>query len=496
MRHRRMYARVLLCVGLSIAAAPPARADAQDFRVTGTSSVRYIELRPMLRDSVPVEDATGDGLLRQTADGRIVRCIGDDPVCRYLRAGDPVSTLPFVQDLDVSVWGFAPGLRVLTQMRVRSGWGGDRALWPRGDDAFDLLAAFAELDRERVRVRAGRQWRVSGLGFYNFDGLAVLARPGRGFSVEGYVGRSLVRGLNESRTGGALESVEALAPDDPGVVLGLQTQYRRADRFSVGVLYHMDVRVDREAVHSELAAFDAMLRSAPGTLDGTLELDVAGGQVNEAALRFRSEPIGPVAVHGQLRRYRPYFELWTIWGAFSPVGFDEAQLGITWAMPDPRIVVRGDVGMRRYGDYGTDEGTGTLRDDGWSAGASAFFNASRRWRFDAAYRLDVGFGAARNAGHAGVARQLGDAASIGLRASAFQQIYEFRLDEGTVVSLGAESTLRLMDRARLNAALAAYRHLAAGPAAASNWNQVRGSLGVQWTIGSEPALPVTGRVRP
>ncbi len=61
-------------------------------------------------------------------------------------------------------------------MRGRAALGSE-LVWPRYDDHFDALYAFLELERRYYRVRAGRQQRASGLGFYAFDGLTATARP-------------------------------------------------------------------------------------------------------------------------------------------------------------------------------------------------------------------------------------------------------------------------------------------------------------------------------
>ncbi len=476
-------------LGLALAASLPAAAEAQSVRISGSTSLRYIEIRPLVRDSVVAEETEGNGLLRQTPEGRVVRCLPGDPFCRDTRPGDAVSMVPLIQDLEVSAWGFGEGIRLFTHLRGRTAWGGRPDLWPRAEDPLDVLAAYGEFDRERVRVRAGRQWKVSGLGFYNFDGVALALRPGAGVSLEAYGGRSLVRGLNEPHTGGALESIEALAPTAPGVLLGFQARYRPSSRLALSALYQLDVRDDRAGLYSELAAADGVLRIGGGSLEGSLEVDVGAGGLNEARLRVRSAPIRRMALHAEVRRYRPYFELWTIWGAFSPVGFDEGRVGATWAGAGGSLIVRSEASYRSYHDPGMDGGLGDFRSEGWGLGANVSWSPQRQWRLEGGYRVEAGFGAARRDAHAGVVRQLGEAGSLALQGMAFQRLYEFRLEEGTVLGLGAEASLRLSDRARLFTGMTIYRHLHAGILPGMDWNQRRGSMRLQWTVGPEPGLP-------
>ena len=84
---------------------PGTCAAAQTVLVSGSTSVRYVELRPFVRDSVPAGLTEGDGLLRQLPDGRVVRCLPGEAFCRNVRPGDRVSTMPLIQDVSVSAWG-------------------------------------------------------------------------------------------------------------------------------------------------------------------------------------------------------------------------------------------------------------------------------------------------------------------------------------------------------------------------------------------------------
>jgi hypothetical protein len=479
----RSIARLALSLVMTLAAVE--RTQAQVVRITGSTAIRYLELRPLVRDSVAAVDVAGSGLLRQLTDGRIVRCIPEDPYCRDTHPGSRQATVPIIHDVTASVWGLGEGVRLFMQLRGRTTWGSGSELWPRAEDPVDVLAAYAEMERERLRVRAGRQWKVSGLGFYNFDGVTMAFRPVTSAWLEVYAGRSLLRGLNEPRTGGALESIEALAPPAAGLLLGVQARYRSASRLAASVVYQVDFRNDGGGRYSELAAADAVLALGSGSVEGSIELDVARVALNEARLRASAPPLGPVVLHAEVRRYRPYFELWTIWGAFSPVGFDEARAGATWAvLPSGRLLLRGDASWRGYDD--PDDGISHHRSDGWGLGAYATWSPSAPWRLDAAYRVESGFGASRRDGHAGVARQLGDFGSIAVQALAFQRLFEFRLEEGTVLGIAAEANLRVSDRVRLFTGAAAYRHAGPRASAAPDWTQRRGSIRLQWTVGPEP----------
>lgn len=470
----------------------PAAAHAQSVRVTGSTGLTFVQVRPLVRDSVPEGEVGGSGFLRQLPDGQVVRCVQGDAYCRGTRPASPLSTVPVVQDLEVSAWGFGEGVRAFAHVRARTAWGGNSSLWPRADDAMDVLALYGEIDRERYRVRLGRQWTTSGLGFYNFDGVSLTGRPAAGLAIEGQIGRSLVRGLNETRTGSALEAIDELAPVEPGLLLSAQMRYRPSASLALAALYHRDIRDDRAGLYSELARAEGVYRFRGGSVEGAVEANLAAGELNELRLRLRAPPYRSTSVSAEVRRYRPYFELWTIWGAFSPVGFDEGRIEAVWAGARGDLIVRGEAGYRSYEDTGMDTGAGRFRTNGWSVGTRASWAPTRPWRFDGSYRVEVGFGAARSEGHLGVQRRLVDRGYLALRALAFQRLYEFRLDHGVVLGLGAETSLALTDRTRLVGTLAAYRHVDRGDRSDMDWTQMRGSLRVRWTVGTEPGSTPRG----
>ena len=468
--------------------ATAGEAFGQDVRLTGSTNLRYVELRPFVPDSVLAVDAEGTGLYRQAADGGVVRCVAGDTFCRGTRPGATTSTVPVVQDLELSAWGFGEGIRVYGQVRGRTGLGGNPDIWPQADDTFDLLSAYGELTRERYRVRAGRQWATSGLGFYNFDGLALMLIPVAGLSLEGLAGRSLVRGINEPRTGGALAAIDDLAPVEPGIMMSARVQYQPSGRLSLTALYHRDIRRDRAGLYSELAGAQGVYRFGQASAEGALEADLATGQLNEARVRVRTPLIGSTAIAAEVRRYRPYFELWTIWGAFSPVGFDEGRVNLTWAPGAGNLLLRGEGSYRAYHDTGTETSVGRFRTDGWGVGLDGSWSPRDLWQVEGGYRLEVSFGSTRSEGHAGVRRRLGELSHVSVNALAFQRLYEFRLEEGVVLGIGADASIRLTERSRLAGGLTGYRHLDRGTQAQMDWTQLRGHVRLEWTVGAEPGL--------
>lgn len=483
-----------LALALALVGASPAL-RAQSVRITGTTTVQYLDIRQAVADSVPAGDVTGQGILRTAPDGSIVQCTVGDPVCRYLRAGPTVSTLPVLQDLTASAWGFARGLRVYARLRSRGALGGVDSIWPQETDHLEVMAAYAELDRTRMRLRAGRQYMVSGLGYYNYDGGSALVRLGSGVTIEGYGGRSLARGLNESLTSAAIAAVESFHPDKPAWLVGGRLSYR-AGSGSVSALYQREVRSDRKGLYSERTALDGVYRTGWGELDGSVEADLASGVINDATVRARYDLTPQIALTAYARRYRPFFELWTIWGAFDPVGFREAGLGGSWHALGRVAQVQADFSYLSYPNTQTDNVFGSYRNDGWRASATGTLGVARTWMLQGTYLADIGFGAAKTESLLRVQHTLGPGMYVAANATAFQTSYELRVPKGTVWGLGGDAQVRLSGRTRASASATWYRHTDRGNAPEPDWSQVRATLRLDWTLGPEPGLPaVIGGMR-
>ena len=429
----------------------------------------------------------GSGLLRHTSDGYVVRCVNGDSVCRYRRLADATGALPASQDLTLAVWGIGRGIRLFARARARTVVFGDVDLWPRGGDHVDLLAAYAELDRRVVRLRLGRQWKASGLGFFDFDGAAVLVRPWRGFTLETYGGWGLARGLHESLTDGEVALREPYAPAVRPYVLGGQMSWSSLRRGALAVLYHREIRTDFGGLYAERMAADAFLRLGTTVLEGDLNVDLATKAVSESRVTIRLPTIHQVSLSGFARHHRPFFELWTIWNAFSPVGFDEGGLRAQWRARTG-AVVEGWSALRQYEDAGAQALFGRVRTTGWRVGVAGA-TPEARWRLHGRYQAEVGFGAAKSEASLRLARHVRTDGTVALNAGVFQRLYELRENEGTVWWLGLEGSLPLGSRSRLHADAALYRQLAPAEIPNGDWTQWRGSLAIEWALGAEPGVP-------
>ncbi len=458
---------------------------AQSIRITGSTWIQSIDLRPLREDSVRIADAIGDGIYRTTAAGQLVRCVESQPYCRFNTSGARSTTTPLLQDLSIAAWGLGEGVSFHAQGRARSSLGGNVALWPRSGDRFDLIDAYVELDRSRLRARLGRLWALNGLGAYSFDGASVLLRRGSA-SLEGYGGRALVQGLNEGYTSAAIGAIEDIPPDDPGDLIGARLRLRPNAVSALSGVYQRVVRRDRAGLYSERASLDATTRLWQVTLDGREAYDIATNTVNEAQLRLTHRLSSRIDGTLEGRRRRPFFELWTIWGAFAPVGFDEGRADLTWRSRREGVQWGVHGAYRTYDEAFAGTTSFPLRSDGWRAGSSVTWLASDKVVASASYDVDIGFGSSRSDGSVGMRWTPRDGMYVGATGSAFQTIYEFRVGTGRVIGAAIDGGARLTNDLRVAADAGVYHHRLTSGAPGTDWSQRRASIRLEWVVGSDP----------
>lgn len=443
---------------------------------------RVIELRGLRRDSLPADQVPGDGLRRTLEDGTVVSCVPGE-FCRWFPSGEEESISLVTEDVRVSAW---PGIEGLAaHLHVRGRYGSD-AFWPRAEEEVEALYAYLAYDRDRFKVRAGRQFRRNGLGYYNFDGAAFQWKGLDPVRVEVYGGWSLARNLNQPRTGSLLEEADEFAPDDRGLLFGVDVTGRWGGRATGALTYQREIRSDELALYTERVAGDLGLRLGSVAVDLAADYDLGWEELNEASARVSA----PIAVGfqamGEVRRYTPHFELWTIWGAFSPVGFDEGRLWVAWNGLEGALRLEGGGAWRSYEE--TDAGAAfvELEDDGWRGFGRVRWNPRSGWFVDASYRADESTGAARYGGDLSVGYDFGPGRWISVRATTTTSFSEFRLGEEVTAGGGVAGAWRLGDDVRVTGGWSAYDVTYEERPRVEDWTQQRGHLGVSYTFGTRP----------
>lgn len=489
--------RVMACAATVLGFAPTGGpVAAQGFRITGTSLAHYVELRPVRADSIPDSLTTGtDTIIRQSAVGT-VSCLPGRSWCYFYRSLEPTHTVPLTQDIEVTGWGFGQGVSIYAHVRGHANGGGATQLWSREDDRFNALAAYVEVDRERWTARAGRQWLTSQLGLNNFDGLSLAVRSPIRLVVNGYAGRSLIQGLSEPTTNNSLGAADVLPPDVNGIVLGAVARWRPTQPLAIGAEYQREIRSDRAGLYSERVALDGTLLAGETSVTAEAQADLASSALNELLLRA-SRPLS-ASISGSIEAAHstPFFPLWTIWGVFSPVGYDEARANASWRSADDDVSIAFRGGYRRYQDTHTGVGFVPLRDDGWTVIGSGTWRVRPSWELTGSYRRDIGFGASKSDGNAGVRWEHADGAWLGVTASALQTIYEFRVDDGYVGGAALDGALPISPNVRLAAQVALYRHIGTNASPLVDWSQRRAFMRLEWLAGRDPGMSARHTVTP
>jgi hypothetical protein len=459
----------------------PAPLLAQGYR--GELRVRsdFIGFQGIERDSVASGSVSGSGLQRVLPDGTVATCIEGD-YCRWYRSGDVSSVIPVYQDLKIVAWPGMEGVSFHAQLRGRLG--SDDA-WPRSDQEVEAITAYASFERADWWVRAGRLLRTGSLGYHNFDGASVAWRGLRTVTLEAYGGWSLGIGLNAPRDGDLLADADEFAPNDRGYILGGAATIQYDRRVSATVNYQREIRTDRASLFTERLAADARALFGGFSLDGSVTWDMVYKQVNLA----RAQATVPLpyglrfAVEG--RHYTPFFEYWTIWGAFMPVGYNEGRALVAWSVPGTALQLQAGGGYRDYESTNVGVSYAPVRDDGWRAFGSASYSW-REWFADGGYRAETGFGASRYGGDLSIGRTVGPDARVSLFGSSTRTFGEFRYGEQTGSGGGVRGSWDVGDFT-VHGSAALYRMSFTNRPQYDDWTQARGYLSVAWRFGSSPA---------
>jgi hypothetical protein len=451
----------------------PLPAAAQSYRLRLDARAQTVAFRGVTADSIlATETIPGPNGGPVTPDGLSVSC-GPFPYCYFFRPGPLQRTAPLTTGAAVTVWGFGvPGLRVHADARLAGDLGGD-ADWPGLDPALQLLEGFAEYANERITARLGRQTVIGRLGFAGFDGGRITGRlPRHGLEAEGYLGWGLARAIALPVTSPALDPLDQFQPRDRQIIAGLAAGWR-APVADLRAEYRREIDPGSDYFVSERMSVSGTLRPLRRwTAAAGMEYDLAFGQTGtaDASLRYNGDAVGGLVGY---RRYRPHFDLWTIWGAFSPAAYDDVH-AMAWAQPlsSLRLTVRGE----RFWYEPTDAGTPLVRveDAGWRVRGSASWRPAPRWQLDGGYLAEFGPGAASRSADAGVTWTPTDRLSVSGFGALLARPLEFRFSETEVTSLGLDVNWDARESLRLGAGLAHYWEERERPDASGiDWTQTR-----------------------
>ncbi|MGE5926655.1 MAG: hypothetical protein ACM357_04830 [Gemmatimonadota bacterium] len=492
--------RRFLLAACVLALAPASAAEAQSWRLrldarAQMAAFRGVELDSLLASEV-VTGPTGGPV---SPDGIIARCPPTTQFCYVFRPGERRRGGPAFTSADLNMWGLGVrGLRVHLNARAGVDLGSADA-WPGTDPAVQLIEGYAEYAADRITGRAGRQLLANRLGWTGFDGARVIGRlPRYGLDVELYGGLGLGQATALTASSPALNPLDDFQPRSRQILFGAGLGWRGP---GADIRFDYQREVDRDSRHfwSERVALSGatrmtsrMMVSAAAEYDlsnswfGTSELDVR--------YTARRWSLGTGARH-----YRPYFPLWTIWGAFSPVPY-RAVHGRLQIAPVSGLGVNLSTEYFRFLEAETETPLVQVDQDGWRSEVSASYALTARLRLGAGYRLEYGPGASVDGFEANVTWRPREALTLQAYGATLTRPLEFRLNQSEVVVLGFDAAWQVQPRLRVAVGAAHYDENRERPDAAGiEWKQLRLNARASWQLASDPdiaPLPPAIRRRP
>ena len=484
-------------IGLLLLLAPTLAA--QGYRIRLDTRFQALGYRGVQLDSIAVSDTVaGPGGGPATPDGFAVRCPGGAAYCLYFRPGAVRHGAPLVTTADVSLWGFGVrGLSAHATARAAVDFTGED-LWPGTDPAVQLLTGYAEYSGERVTIRLGRDLDYNRLGTIGFDGASLTVRDGRhGLDASVYGGWGLARGAALPVTSPALNPIDDFQPSQRQLLVGVKAGWsgRLAD---VRGEYLREVDPSTDYFVSERVALSGVVRPKPGwSVSAGADYDLAAGLWGsaEAALGYATRSVNGSA---GLRRYRPHFDLWTIWGAFSPVPYYAWQAQIS-VKALPQVQLRGRGERYHYDDADVATPLVSVEQSGWRGELGLTAQPASAWTIDAGYHREFGPGAASVGTSASVTYAPAGPYAIIVHGASLDRPLELRFSESVLHLYGVEGRVEPQPGVRVELGAVRYAEDRRRPdAAAIDWGQWRVTLRAVFSFGSGDDLdhlpPATRRM--
>jgi hypothetical protein len=189
----------------------------------------------------------------------------------------------------------------------------------------------------------------------------------------------------------ALNPLDEWRPRDRQRVAGAEVAWAH-DGVDARAEYRREIDPQDTYLVSERAALSLGARVARVRAVAGLDYNIAEGRAGSADVEI-TYPRPLLTLAAGARHYQPYFSLWTLWGAFSPVPYDAANASV-------EIRARRWLTLRARGEgyrfSSADVSTALvpqLRDRGWRASTGVTATLAPRWTFDGTFSLENGPGA-------------------------------------------------------------------------------------------------------
>jgi hypothetical protein len=482
--------RSAIGLGLATLALGAGRLEAQGYSLRLDLQAQSFAFRGLSADSIRQDSVvTGPGGGFVTPDGNAAVCPGNTvSYCDFFRAGPSIRAIPIVGEIEGNLWGFGVrGLRLHAAGRV-AGQAGDPNALATTTPAVQLLEGYAEYSHDWLRGRLGRQIVTGRLGYTGFDGALVDVRDAdRGLGVTGYLGWGLAQATSLPPTNPILNPLDQFQPAKGKTVAGTSVNWSspRADaRFD----YQREVDNDTRNFVSERLALNATgrLSSQWGVTGGAIyDLSFAWWGTADLTVRYTGSRVTGSA---GVRRYRPFFDLWSLWGAFSPIPYSAAN-GALSVQVGPRLELRGAVEYFWYGDDHAETPLVTVVDNGWRSTLAAGYRISPTWNADANFEIDRGPGAASNYLQGQVRWAARPGLDLAAHLGTLSRPLEFRYNSAGLFWIGLQGDYQATSRTTLSL-LADWMHDSQQEPDVGDfsWSQLRLSLRATWFLNSRADL--------
>jgi hypothetical protein len=375
---------------------------------------------------------------------------------------------------------------------------GDR-LWPGTSPTLRLIEGYAEYLRDGFTARAGRmveQGRLASTGSSGLDGVrGTWHTASDRFDVGGYAGWGLARGTILPVTSPAVDPLADYQPSERQIVVGALAGLHLRGIDAQGE-YRRELDPVTKYIVAERAALSMQLRplSRVRILTGA-DYDIAQGLLGTADATVSYTGHRLWATVGA-RHYRPFFDLWTVWGVFSPVPYNGVNASLAFN-PITKIQVRARGEWFKYDDADVSTPQVSLENHGYRWGVDGSYTPVPKWTIEAGGHGEFLPGASSSGIDGRVTWRARERLDLSVNGGSLERPLELRFQDAGVTYVGGSADYHIDQRWRFGVSVDRYMESRNRPDALSfDWNQWRVSARVSLTLKSsadEWALPPARR---
>ena len=458
----------------------------QGYRLGVDARFQTVGYRGWSLDSIPASDVVDSPSGRPaTPDGFAVRCLPGAEFCTFHRPGRELRGLPLVATARLAAWGIGlPGLSFRGVARL-SADASSPDVWPGTAPPLQLLEGYAEYARPELTGQLGRVRETNRFGFVGFDGARAVFRLLRQrLGITAYGGWGLARGVDLPVTSPELNPLDDFQPSQRQGLFGAAVGWS-SPGVAVKTLYQREVDTRTEDLVSERTGLELALTGRRGfRLSGGFDYDIAAGFLGSAEAELAYEaPNGIGSGTVGWRRYRPHFDLWDIWVAFSPVPYN-ALYGRLSVVPVRGLELQALGERFEFENSEAESPLVTTPDYGWNWLLRGIYGW-KAWRIMAGLNREFGPGASSLGYEGRIDVTPVPTLTAAVHASYMKRPLEYRFDESHVFTGGLSARWSPVPDLTFTSDLTYWDESRERPdAAAFEWDQLRFQIGATIALAS------------